>query len=205
MQLDFLTNYFNPKGPAVLTPTSFAHVAPVVRYGASRRIIDGGFSQTSFGLRNAGAAQGEASLVRNAAPQQPEDQEQAQPLQAGDDDTEVVVAAQGREDLPADAFPSSETDQPQPIQPEHEAPAQEAQGHPGQENGNGISITPDMPAALQNRLIQLLTNRGGAVTEILNQDGTPADSASVLQARKTFLRYTIIVKGNFKVTLTNFR
>jgi hypothetical protein len=38
-----------------------------------------------------------------------------------------------------------------------------------------------MPAELQSRLLELLTARGGTVTEVLNKDGSPADSASVLQ------------------------
>jgi len=194
-----------------LTATKFAHIAPVVRYGAGRRIIDGGEGSNfggAFGIRTSPAepapaqvqeaqrpeqAQPEAASPRNAAPpaaqqEQPQRRQQqperAQLRQAVDEDTEVVEAerqpGQGREDLPSDAQPI-EDEQPQPA-PAAPAPApQQPQPPQGQDNGRGLTITPDMPLALQNRLLELLTAKGGTVTEILNKDGSPADSASVLQ------------------------
>jgi len=56
-----------------------------------------------------------------------------------------------------------------------------------------------MPAELQARLIQLLTAQGGTVTELLNEDGRPADSASVLQVADA-LSGDINLQGSERVT-----
>jgi hypothetical protein len=55
-----------------------------------------------------------------------------------------------------------------------------------------------MPLELQNRLLQLLTAKGGTVTEVLNENGSPANSASVLQAADAL--GDISLQGGEKIT-----
>ena len=187
----------------------------VVRYGASRRIVDGEGSTAFASLRSAAppaapipdAPQPIPQAVERSAPapapaQQPE---RAQARQAADQDTEVVEAA--RDDLPSPAEQQQQQQQQQQQeqqqqqqqqqeqaqaeqQPQQQQPAeisapQPAPG-PQADKNRGLNITPDMPAELQSRLLELLTARGGTVTEILNKDGTPADSASVLQVETSW-------------------
>jgi len=62
---------------------------------------------------------------------------------------------------------------------ESEGPPQGAP-QPRPPQGARLDI-PQMPVELQARLLELLSAKGGTVTEVLGQDGQPADSASVLQ------------------------
>lgn len=83
------------QGPAVITPTEYQQVAPVVRYGTARQIIDGpgvsplAASQVALArgaLPPAGPAQGpqgppQQDFGRSAPQQQPQEQQQGPPQQ----------------------------------------------------------------------------------------------------------------------------
>jgi len=55
-----------------------------------------------------------------------------------------------------------------------------------------------MPVELQNRLIELLNARGGSVTEVLNEDGAPANQASVLEVAGAL--QDVSLQGGEKIT-----
>jgi len=240
------------KGPAVITPTDIQQIAPVVRYGTARQIIDGpGVSQVAAQqvalARGAIGPAGPAPQQLQGPPPQPQpdfrsqqpqgppppqqqqqpqgpppaprrplqlrpqgpspqqqqqqqeqqfqqqqqqqqqqfQQQQQQQRQQFQQQQQAQAQAQFRNDQAIEINADGPQQQgpaplPQPQAPQGPPPQPRPQPLPAPIQARGL-INADMPLELQGRLVELLSARGGTVTEVLNENGSPANQASVLQ------------------------